>query len=140
MRWRKGNYPLCLKIVKIMVETWNLKLVIVYFFWHFSVFLIKFSYWLKFHANVITGSGVSISVTISFYKGLTRNPEIRNTTVSVLLDICRLVWARNTKFDPSSLIECYWMLKNVRATAFTVSELLKENLLARGVNPPPPQD
>ena len=35
--------------------------------------LIKFSYWSKFHVSIITGSGV---MTIFFYKGLTRNPEI----------------------------------------------------------------
>ena len=40
--------------------------------------LVKFSYWSKFHLNIITGSGV---MTIYFYKGLTRNPEIGNTPV-----------------------------------------------------------
>ena len=38
--------------------------------------LVKYSYWSKFHINIITGSGVT---TIFFYKGLTRNPEIGNT-------------------------------------------------------------
>ena len=33
---------------------------------------------LKFHVNVITGSG---DMTIFFFKGLTRNPEIGNTIV-----------------------------------------------------------
>ena len=41
------------------------------------VFLVKFSYWCKFHVNII-GSGI---MTIFFYKGLTRNPEIENTPV-----------------------------------------------------------
>ena len=49
--------------------------VIVKTFWRCFVFLVKFSYWSKFHVNIITGSGV---ITISFYKGLTRNPEIEN--------------------------------------------------------------
>ena len=44
----------------------------------FFVFLVKVSYLPKFHVNIITGSGV---MTISFYKGLTRNPEIGNTPV-----------------------------------------------------------
>ena len=35
------------------------------FFWRFAS-LVKFSYWSKFHVNIITGSGV---MTISFYKG-----------------------------------------------------------------------
>ena len=33
---------------------------------------------LKFHVNVITGSG---DMAIFFFKGLTRNPEIGNTLV-----------------------------------------------------------
>ena len=45
-------------------------------FWRCIVFLDKFSHWSKFHVNIITGSGV---MTISFYKGLTRNLEIGNT-------------------------------------------------------------
>ena len=37
------------------------------------VSLVTFSYWSKFHVNIITGSGI---ITIFFYKGLTRNPKI----------------------------------------------------------------
>ena len=40
--------------------------------------LVKFSYWSKFHFNIITGSGV---MTILFNKGLTRNLLIGNTPV-----------------------------------------------------------
>ena len=40
------------------------------FFWRCFVSLVKFSYWSKFHVNIITGSGI---MTIFFYKGLTRN-------------------------------------------------------------------
>ena len=72
-------------------------------FWHdvivriFCCFvsLVKFSYWSKFHVIIFTGSGVT---AISFYKGLTRNPEIRNTPVWVLPNIWRLGQVRNTKF------------------------------------------
>ena len=40
------------------------------------VFTVMFSYWSKFHVNIITGSEV---MAISFYKELTRNyPEIGN--------------------------------------------------------------
>ena len=52
--------------------------IIVKFLLRCFVALVKFSYWSKFHVNVITGSGV---MTIFFYKGLTRNPENRNTPV-----------------------------------------------------------
>ena len=47
----------------------------------FDVVLFFFSYWSKFHVNNITGSGV---MTISFYKRLTRNPEIRNSFAQYL--------------------------------------------------------
>ena len=42
----------------------------------FFISLVNYSYWSKFHINIIFGSGVT---TIFFYKGLTRNPEIGNT-------------------------------------------------------------
>ena len=66
------------------------------FFWRCFVSLLKFSYCSKFHVNVITGSGV---MTISFYKGLTRNPEIKNTPVWVLPNIWRLRQVEDTKFN-----------------------------------------
>ena len=69
--------------------------VIVNFFSGCFVSLVKFSYWSKFHVNIIAGSGV---VTISFYKRLTKNPEIRNTLVWVLPNIWRLGRVKNTKF------------------------------------------
>ena len=68
------------------------------FFWYCFVSLVKFSYWSKFLVIIITGSAV---ITISFYKGLTRNPEIRNTLVWVLPNIWRLGQGRNTKFGTS---------------------------------------
>ena len=48
------------------------------FFRGCCVSLVKFSYWSEFHVNIITSSGI---MTIFFYKGLTRNPEIGNTHV-----------------------------------------------------------
>ena len=65
------------------------------FFWCCFVSLVNFSYWSKFHVNIVTGSGV---MTISFYKGLTRNPEIGNTPVWVLPNIWRLGQVMDTKF------------------------------------------
>ena len=49
----------------------------------------------RFHVNIITCSGVMI---VFFYKGLNRNPEIRNTPVRVLRNIWRLSWIRDTRF------------------------------------------
>ena len=59
------------------------------FFWHYFVSLVKF------HINIITGSGV---MTVFSYKGLTRNREIGNTPVWVLLNVWRLGQVRETKF------------------------------------------
>ena len=75
-------------------------------FWHdvmvnfltFFFFLVNFSYWSKFHVNIITGSRV---MTISFYKELTRNSKIGNTPVLILPNIWRLGQVTNTKFGPN---------------------------------------
>ena len=64
--------------------------------WRCFLSLVTFSYWSKFHVNIITGSGI---MTILFYKGLTRNPEIGNTPVCVLPNIWRLGRAMDTTFD-----------------------------------------
>ena len=82
----------------------------------------NFSYWSKFHVNIIAGSGVT---TVFFYKGLTRNPEIGNTPVSVLPNIWRLVHIRDTKFAANVSNKMLLMLQNARVTAFTVSVLLR---------------
>ena len=70
--------------------------VIIKTFWCYFVFFIKFSYWSKFHVNIIAGSAV---MTIFFYKGLTKYPEIGNTPVGILPNIWRLGQVRDTKFD-----------------------------------------
>ena len=64
------------------------------FFWRCFASLVKFSYLSKFHVNIITSSGI---MTIFFYKGLTRNPEIGNTPVWVLSNIWRLGRVMGTK-------------------------------------------
>ena len=69
--------------------------VIAKIFWRGLVSLVKLSYWSKFHVNVITDSGI---MTIFFYKGLTRNPEIRNTPIWVLPNFWRLGQVMDTKF------------------------------------------
>ena len=45
-------------------------------FLKFFVSLTKFSYWSKFHVDIIADAGV---MKVFFYKGLTRNPEIGNS-------------------------------------------------------------
>ena len=66
------------------------------FFVPCSISLVKFSYWPKFHVNIMTG------VTKIFaYKGLTRNPEIVDTPIRVLPNILRLGQVRDTEFGPN---------------------------------------
>ena len=81
--------------------------VFVEWFWHCFVSPIKFSYSSKFHVNIITGSSHHWVMIISFYKGLTRNPEIVNTSFWVFLNIWRLGRVRNTKYGRTTLIKCY---------------------------------
>ena len=69
--------------------------VIFKFFWHCCVSLVKFSFWYKFHVIIMTASEV---MTISVYKGLTRNLEIWNTPVWVLRNIWRLWWVSDTRY------------------------------------------
>ena len=76
--------------VTIFLHDINVKI-----FWRCSVSPVKFSYWSNFHVSIISGSGI---MTIFFYKELTRNPEIGNTLVWVLLNIWRLGRVMGTKF------------------------------------------
>ena len=101
--------------------------VIVKIFWHCFVSLVTFSYWSKFHVNIITGHGIK---TIFFYKGLTRNWEIGNNPAFCPIsgDWGKL-WILN--LARISAIDCYWMLQNSRVTAYTDFELLRENQLGR---------
>ena len=67
------------------------------------VYLAKLSYWSKFHVNIITGSRV---MTIFFYQGLTKNLEIKNTTVWVLSNIWRLGQVRDTNETLLNAAKC----------------------------------
>ena len=102
--------------------------VIVNFFWRCFVSLVKFSYWSKFHVNIITGCGI---VTIF----LRDWPEIQKSEIPPS-EFCPTsgdwskLWISN--LVRMSLIECYWMLQNARIIAFTVFELLRENQLGGG--------
>ena len=64
-------------------------------FFDIVLFLLQVSYWSKFHVNIVRGSGI---MTIFFYKGLTRKPEIGNTHVWVFPNIWRLGQVMDTKF------------------------------------------
>ena len=88
-------------------------------FFNVVFFLIKFSYWSKFHVNIIIGSGV-----MRYW------PEFRKLKIPP-----SEFWPIYGDWDELgilnlaqiSLIKCYCMLENARVTTFVVSELLREN-------------
>ena len=95
------------------------------FFWRCFVSLVTFSYWSKFHVNIITDSGI---MTIFFYKGLTRNPKIGNTTVWVLPNIWRLRRVMATKFDANVSNRMLLNAAKFQGYSFSVLELLREKV------------
>ena len=96
--------------------------VIVKFFWLCFFSFAKFSYWSKFHVNI------------------SDSPEIRKSEKKPS-KFCPISgdWgeSRISSLARTSLIKCYWILKNARVTAFTVSELLRENQQRGKITPPP---
>ena len=60
-------------------------------------------------------------MTISFYKGLTRNLEIGNSPVCVLLNIWILGQVKNTKYGTDVSNKMLLKMQNARVTAFTIS-------------------
>ena len=104
-----GKITSHLKLVRIMLETWNLVenfLVekwqwrynfpkIHQIFWPYNSSLM-FSCWPKFHTNTMNGVA-----KIFAYKRLTRNLEIVNTPLWVLPSILRLRQVRDTEFGPN---------------------------------------
>ena len=104
--------------------------VIVKFFWRYFVSRITFSYWSKFHVNIITGSGV---MTIFFDKGLTRNPEMGNTTVRVFPNIWRLEQVRDIKFGTNVSNEMLLNATKCQGYSFYRLWVFKRNPTGRGV-------
>ena len=103
------------------------------FFGPCLVSLVGYSYWSKFHVNIITGSGI---MKIFFYKGLNTNREVGDTPEFCLIswDWCEL-WIPN--LAGMSPIKYYRMLHISSVTAFTVFELLRENQLWGKITTPP---
>ena len=81
------------------------------FFLTWRVSLAKCSYWYKFHVNIIAGSGV---MTIFNYKGLTRNPEIGNSSIWVFPNSWRLGQVRDTKFNTNTNVSNEMLLNAVK--------------------------
>ena len=96
--------------------------IIVNYFWRGFVSLEKFTYWSKFHVNIITGSRL---MTIFLHKKLARNPEIENTSSWVLPNILRLEQFRDINFGTNVfnkmllnisacqgyIFYCFWIIK-----------------------------
>ena len=101
--------------------------------WRCFVSFVKFSYLSKFRVSIITGSGV---MTVSFYKELTRNPEITPSEFCPVSGDWSELGILN--LARTSLMKSYWMLQNARVTAFTISRFLRENRLGRGIISPSP--
>ena len=99
------------------------------------VSLIKFSYWSRFHVNIITGSG---TMTIFFIRDGLDIPKskIPPSEFCPISGDWGQLWIPNLP-RMCLIIECYWMLQNSRVTAFTIIELLRENQLGGWVKLPP---
>ena len=59
--------------------------IILKLFWRCFGFLVKVSYWSKFHVNITTGSRV---ITIFFYKGWLEIPPVPPTHIMVKVAFC----------------------------------------------------
>ena len=107
------------------------------FFWRCLVSVVKFSCWFKFDVNIFTGSGI---MTIFFYKGLPRNPEIGNTTVWVLPNIWRLGRVVDTKFGIDVSNKMLLNVAKFQGYSFYHFWVIKGNPTGRGgvKSPPPP--
>ena len=100
---------------------------------HHHVSRVNFSYWSKFHVNIITGSGV---MTIFFYKGLTRNTEIPPPEFFPISgDWVKLGIPNFPRISP---MKCYWILQNVRIIVFTIYHFWVIKGKPTGVKLPPP--
>ena len=106
--------------------------VLVKFFLTLFVCLLKFSYWYKFHLDIITSSGV---MTIYFVRDW---PEIQKLKIPPS-EFCPISGDWGMLEIPNLvgmfLMKCYWMLQNARVTAFSISDLLRGNQ-QRGIRSP----
>ena len=104
--------------------------VIVQFFWLCFVSLVKFSYWYKFHVNIITGSGVMI---ILFYEGLT---EIRKSKTPLSefypISMWRLRQIRDTKIYTDVCNEMLLNTTNYEGYSFYGLRVIKGKLTGSG--------
>ena len=92
--------------------------------WRCFVSLVKFSYWSKFHVHIVTGSGITIIFFIRDWPEIWKSEIPQSEFCPISRDWGKLGIANLARMF---LLKCYWMLQNARVTAFTISELLREN-------------
>ena len=106
--------PYCSKLAKNPRNDNDVTIFRYNFFWRCFVSIVKFNYWSKLYVNIMTGSG---TMTIFFYTGLTRNPEIGNTPVWVFSFIWRLGWVMDTKFGTN--VSNRMLLNNAKCQGYS---------------------
>ena len=72
---------------------------IVKYFWSCRVSLIKFSYWSKFHVNIITGSGIFL-----LWPEMEKSEKFLSEFFAIPGD-----WVRDIIFDTNVSDESYWI-------------------------------
>ena len=95
--------------------------VIIKFSWRCFVFLVKFSYWSKFHVNIVTGLEL-------WQFSFTRDePEIRKLEITPS-EFCPISGERGELGIPNLarvfLMKCYRMVQNAKVTALQLLLLL----------------
>ena len=105
------------------------------FFWRCFVSLANFSYWSKFHVNIITGSGI---MTIFFYNGLTRNLQIGNTPVWVFPNIWRQRRVMDAKFGINVSNRMFVNVAKFQGYSFYRFWVIKEKPTGGKINSLPP--
>ena len=100
--------------------------------WLWRVSFVNFSYWSKFHVNIVTCSGF---MTISVYKRLTRNPETGNNHICALANIWRLRRVEGTKFGSNVCNEKLLNVATRQVYSFNCFQVIKGNP-AGGENTP----
>ena len=104
------------------------------YFLTFPRFFVKFSYWSKFHVNLITGSRVTI---IFLCKRLIRNLQIRNIHFWVLPNIWRLVRVRDTTFGMNVSKEMLLNAAKCQRYNFHCFGVIKGKPAGGKISPPP---
>ena len=103
--------------------------IIVFFFFSFFFFFDVVLFLLSSSVTDLSFMSISSLVLWLWQFSLIKDwPEIRKSEIPPS-EFCPISenWGKSGIVNWMSLMKCYWMLQNVRVTAFTVSELLRGN-------------